>query len=815
MRFRIAEFCGRGGKPEDGMQRYLKEAGMLHLLGKTLRTLLEGGASTRCPWLLCPKSPRDTPRNFRFVVLVILFHSLATLGLGKVGSCQVFFPRVDPLTQIPIRYDLSQNTQLELVDGTTRTRLAQLDDYIREKQWDELISILTSLIEAEDRRLFPISPARLVPVADYCRIRLAQLPAEALKIYREKVDPAAVELFEDAKRQQLPELYRSVVERAFASSVCDRALMALGDLAIERGLYATARAYWQMVLPMDAELPEAWRLWPTVADTKIDPALVRARLVLASILEGDLPRAQAEWNAFAELHPEATGFFAGEEQPLVPLLGRLLTEAQKPSGGSAPSVHASRAEWPTTAGSQDRFRVISGHLLPLGLAWQLSLPSIGSGNPMIGLTSARSFRAAGNAGRDPLSFHPVAVGPNLFLATPQEILAWNLATGEPAWPGGPVIYRDPETQELGSFDASVGFLGIPQYTLTVYGSRLFARMGSPVTIRPPEGRGAPLAVSALVCLDLDAQGRLVWRQTPPEKNMVFEGTPVCDGDRVFTVLRRNEIQTQIWVAAYEAATGRLLWKQLLCMGEPLGRLTIPEASHILLTLAEEILFVSTNLGAVVALSTDGRIRWVVTYPRQRRVDLAELAPHWFRQPNYVVFHRGILYAAPADTPKILAIDAMSGQLLWYTDDETTSATFLLGVHGDRLIAGGGRLFWIGISGEERGRVLACWPDSSETPGYGRGTIVGQNVLWPAQDRLYVFDATDARPRAVIPLAPAEAEGGNLLIARGYLVVTGSQKLSVFRLQAGSPQLSSPELTANFRNPLRVSGHSSFFFPQVP
>jgi len=111
--------------------------------------------------------------------------------------------------------------------------------------------------------------------------------------------------------------------------------------------------------------------------------------------------------------------------------------------------------------------------------------------------------------------------------------------------------------------------------------------------------------------------------------------------------------------------------------------------------------------------------------------------------------------------------------------------------------------------------LACWPDSSETPGYGRGTIVGQNVLWPAQDRLYVFDATDARPTAVIPLAPAEAEGGNLLIARGYLVVTGSQKLSVFRLQAGSPQLSSPELTANFRNPLRVSGHSSFFFPQVP
>jgi outer membrane protein assembly factor BamB len=336
-----------------------------------------------------------------------------------------------------------------------------------------------------------------------------------------------------------------------------------------------------------------------------------------------------------------------------------------------------------------------------------------------------------------------------------------------------------------------------------------------VTIRPPGDRAAPLAPSALICLDLETQGRLLWRQTPPEKNMVFEGSPVSDGDRVFTVLRRNEIQTQIWVAAYEAATGRLLWKQLICIGEPLARLTIPEASHILLTLAEETLFVSTNLGAIAALDTQGRIRWVVTYPRERRVDLGDLAPHWFRHPNYAIFHRGTLYVAPADTAKILAIDAMSGQLLWYTGDETASASFLLGVHGDRLIAGGGRLLWIGTSGEDRGRLLACWPEGSETPGYGRGIIVGQTVLWPGRDRLFMFDAQTARPIKVIPLVPWEVEGGNLLVARGHLVIAGPQKLSVFRLQTASPQLSWPEVTGRLPNPLRFARHPAFPFVTVP
>jgi outer membrane protein assembly factor BamB len=733
-------------------------------------------------------------RGFNHEDLLLIFVSIFLL-FSSPARGQVFFPRVDPLSQIPFRYDLSQSTQFELIDGITETRLRQLDDYIAEKHWEEAILLLQSLMELNDRRLIPVSPSRLIPLSDYCRIRLAQLPPEGLAIYRGRLEASASECLQEAKRCQLPDSYRKVVERAFATRACAEALMALGDLALEAGKYTEARAWWSMALPLDSEAPAEWKSWLSMPAGSADPAAIRARLVLASILEGDLERARAEFEAFLKLHSQAEGYFAGKFQAFSPILEQLLAEAEKRSAALRESATPTQEIWPTFGGNFARWQKLAGKVFPLSFAWQRPLPSRRAGTSPWRMLSPQTFAAAGNSASRPLMYHPVIVGDNVFLATSTEILAWNIQSGEPAWPGGPSIYRDPAAEDLASMEGPEAALGLPQFTLTVSGNRLVARMGSPVTIRTPEVRGGPFPTTALVCLDLEAQGRLIWRQTPPEPNSVFEGTPVCDGDQLYTVLRRNEVQTQLWVAAYRLATGQLLWKQLICIGEPLGRVMLPEATHILLTLAEGNLFLVTNLGAIAALGTDGRIRWVVTYPRERRVDLADLPAHWLRQPTAALFDRGILYVAPADTPMILAIDATTGQLLWYTGPETASATFLLGISGGRLIAGGGRLFWIGTLGEERGRVVACWPESAETPGYGKGLLVGNVVLWPTRGRLYAFDARSAQPIKLIPLIPWEVEGGHLILARGHLLIAGSRSLAAFRLQSASPSTQPVKLSA--------------------
>ena len=67
---------------------------------------------------------------------------------------------------------------------------------------------------------------------------------------------------------------------------------------------------------------------------------------------------------------------------------------------------------------------------------------------------------------------------------------------------------------------------------------------------------------------------------------------------------------------------------------------------------------------------DGRLLWVSLYPRARRGDLAKLAPHWRRDLNPCVLDRGTLLVAPADSPRIFAFDAATGQILWQTGERS-------------------------------------------------------------------------------------------------------------------------------------------------
>ena len=173
-------------------------------------------------------------------------------------------------------------------------------------------------------------------------------------------------------------LLRRVVDESFCSSWGDDALMALGDLALERGDYATARRTWEQISPLlrapngspmwlalrdidlNAKWPEVERRWQTrekpadwlaYPDTQLDLAEVRARLVLASIRAGELDRAALELQVFRRLHPNATGQFGGQKENFAAALERLLTAAREWPAEPAPT------DWPTFAGSHSRSTV--------------------------------------------------------------------------------------------------------------------------------------------------------------------------------------------------------------------------------------------------------------------------------------------------------------------------------------------------------------------------------------------------------------------------------------------------------------------------
>ncbi len=663
-------------------------------------------------------------------------------------------------------FELSDTVQLDLAETTTLALLERARTGLANEQWEEAIQTLRHVSEAAGEKLMPVSEWRYVSLRDYCQMHLAAMPAEGLRIYRGQVDALAETWYRRGLAERDEALLAKVVDEALASSWGDDALLALGELALESGDYARARWNWERIVPFDPPDGQAPQ-WPGYPHSTLDLAAVRARLVLASILEGSFARAREELAQLGRLHPQAKGPLGGREVAYTDALLELLADSQQWPEPSPPDDWLSFAGNAQRNGRADR-AIDGGRVL-----WRTVLP--GEGPPP--LVGAEVLPA------EP-SYFPVVAGDVALVCNQGEIGALHASTGKPAWADTAVVYRDRFYQGPGDLANPRGTLGGPRFTLTVAGDRVYARMGTAVSGGPQEPVST-VRPGYLVCLSLSRQGALRWK-VEPEEGWAFEGSPVADQSHVYVAMRRSDVRCQAHVACFDAATGELVWQRFVCGAETPGRGQLFESTHGLLTLYRGTLYFNTNLGAVAALrSEDGRILWLSRYPRANKVDRAHLAPHWQRDPAPCLYDRGMLLVAPADSPSILALDAANGQVLWLSGAELTDAVHLLGVAGAHLIASGGKLYWIALRGEKRGRVCHLWPDGPDRPGYGRGLLAGRDVLFPTRERIYLFDQQTAEPRKVIDLVPHGAMGGNLVVAGGKLLIAGSRQLIALGAEAES------------------------------
>jgi outer membrane protein assembly factor BamB len=665
------------------------------------------------------------------------------------------------------QFDLSAAVQVDEINGAVRARVDRVKPLLAARQWDEAVETLRRLDEMPENRLLAVAPSRYLGLHDWCQAQLAALPPEALARYRRRVDPVAREWYERgiAGRERQP--LQQVVDQALGSSYGDQALMALGTMALESGDFAAARFDWERLLPgRPAVAADGTGSVPATMDL----ATVRARLVLVSILEGSRPQAAADLSEFARLYPGAQGWLGGKRGRYADLLQELLHES---AAWPAPPA---RRNWSTFAGNFCRNKIAPALADLRAVGWRFTLRGDVARPETAWAGDERAARP--ERARVAEGFHPLLVDNLVLVNTGQEILAVDRATGGPAWGGSRAIYRGERSP------AAMVHLawGAPQWTMTVVGHRLYARVGSPLT---DQGQGpTPAAPGWLVCLDLAAEGRLLWK-IAAEEGYAFEGSPVADQGGVYVALRRRDVRPQALVAGLDADTGRVRWRSFICSAETPPRGALPECSHNLLTLAGGMLYYNTNLGAVAALRTDdGRMAWLSLYPRALSGNLSEPAAHWRRDPSPCLLDHGTLLVAPADSPRIFAFDAAAGTMLWQTRPEVEDALDLLGVAGDSLIAGGGRLYWIGLSGPDRGRVTHVWPDGPDHPGHGRGVLAGDNLLWPTRDKLYIFDAATARQFEGLDLRALGASGGNLLVAPDCLLIATETELIALGPNAG-------------------------------
>ena len=737
--------------------------------------------------------------------------SLLIAGTAFAQQFQFGFEPPAPAELTPPRVDV--------VSGPTAARLEQVRALAANESWDEAIDIYRKLIAEDTHRVVGLDDGRYVSLRTYCQLQVAGLPAEALSAYRRHVDPLAEQWYRDGISRRDEQLLRRVVDELFCSTWGDDALLALGELALERADYATARRRWQQISPLlrspdglpvwialrevDLNLhwPQIERRWlqrPQPAhwlaypDTQIDLADVRARLVLVSIRAGQPDRALLELDVFRRFHPQAVGRIGGQEAPYRAALERLVASAEDSAGESR--IH----DWRTFASSPTR----SGTAAPLGPILDPAWPEpvvLTNESRIAKIGSARGLFAGGGAivedgpqvavreSQRPLSCFPIVVDRTVVLADGKGIHAVDLATGEAAITVDGLLYRN---EPLGAptmgiplgIGAAVAH-GVPRYSLTAASGIVYARIGRHATTQL-EGRDSSPG-DRLVGLDLARDGLLTFSESPKGAAWSFDGVPVIDGGRLFVAMRHSDVTPHAYVACFDASSGTQLWRT------PIGAADTPasgrgnEITHNLLTLVGNRLFFNTNLGLVAALDTeDGQICWLRRYDRFQGQPSSQL--HFDRHPSPCMYHDGLLIVAPSDTPTIFALDADTGQMVW-TTDKLPDALHLLGVARHNLVASGNRLSVLDV---RSGEIHFVWPESEHAGirGMGRGVVAGEEIFWPTRHEIYVLHAaTGEQTRTPISLRSIGETGANLVAAHGYLIVAGHDKLMAF----GPPSIAVP------------------------
>lgn len=784
-------------------------------------------------------SARPRARGLFFLSSGFVFHCLLLSALALPSRAVAQF------SSGPV--ELSGSVSLDEVDSSVRTSLERVNAYIADGQWDEAVESIRRIMESGGK-MIAISPNRYVNLADYCQVQLAGLPAEGLALYRERVDVSAQALYDDALRERDPARLAQLVDKMLPSSPGDDALFALGEIELERGHYSAARKAWEALIELPpsrvpapfydaarkqeglaAEVAAALDKWYALNDVAREPyyelrgkgvmpdnesrmlidfwkvarlpqsrlsypatdlplADIRMRLILTSLMEGSLARAREELAAFSEQHPGARGRLAGREVDY-----REALEAMIVAAADWPEV-APAEDWPTFAGNAARNGAAPRDLDLGNAAWQ----PIPLGEPLSADASnsrAFSLRRIGEDSQRLLSYHPLVVGELVLVSNYSQVFAFDRRSGKPAWPADASravgeIYAD-ENARLATSRAGRG-LGVPRFTMTAADGKLYAHLGSQVTSHPLESYESR-AGGYLICLDLAAQGRLVWkpdgRLLPDDEGWSFEGAPIVEGENLFIAMRKSDVRPQAHVACFDAATGRRRWRTLVCSAETPGAGQISEITHNLLTYHQGTIYYNTNLGAVAALSArDGRVRWAATYPRAKKAapdGRDRRTAHYYRDLNPCVYDRGRLLVAPADFAGIFALDAATGELLWESQ-LPEDVVHLLGVGSGNLIASGDALWWIDAAG---GKVLRRWPDTSPL-GQGRGLLMGDQVIWPTHEALYVFDQRVPAPaesnRSPIVLTERGATGGNLVAAGDLFLIATPDRLFGFQQQGRIP-----------------------------
>ncbi|HEX3149800.1 MAG TPA: PQQ-binding-like beta-propeller repeat protein [Gemmataceae bacterium] len=652
-------------------------------------------------------------------------------------------------------------------DNATAARIADGVQKARDLKLLDAVEQFQRVLDTAGDDLVPVDRSQHTLARWVVHGYLASLGPEGVKLYRQRVDGQAAKRLEEAKKSRDDAGLHRLLADMFTAKATEEAVLELARRAFERADFDGAEHYWRMLLPATKDDDRLLHF----PDPTTSPAAVQARLMLVKLFRGERDEAKEELKGLREKWANQTGLLAGKTGKYVDTLTELINN---PAQTTLPRV-PDAPDWPTFAGSPQRLgtnRAKLPYFWPDVPTWKTPLPFLRSNR--IDTTPADPLHPYA------LAFYPMVTGGRAYVGDGARVFAIELMTGKiatAAWPDDGADAVIPTRQDV-------------RFTLTESDGILYARLGASA-LKAVDGPKGKSFISAFGPRKDDTEERpALWRLDPPAAEGAvthFEGAPSIRNGRVYAAFwRQAGAESTAGIACYRIDDPKiapeLVWQRIVgkAGSEPNGE---TRYRHSLVTLSGPNVVYCTDGGTVIALDAiSGKPQWEYRYPRNERAIMPRY--HDLCPP---LADGGRIYAAPADTDRLLCIDAFTGHLIW--EREGVEVIHLLGVARGRLIAtfGGSDRGIRGLNlrtGADSGpNGWTIHDDGGETT-FGRGLVTEEAVVWPTRHGLHFIDPSDGTPlRSPIRGPTAEfardvtlpnarpSPFGNLCYADGVLLVT--------------------------------------------
>ncbi len=263
------------------------------------------------------------------------------------------------------------------------------------------------------------------------------------------------------------------------------------------------------------------------------------------------------------------------------------------------------------------------------------------------------------------------------------------------------------------------------------------------------------------CWDVGGDGRLLWdtadRGSGDDllRTSSFNSPPVLKDGKIWALGWRKSGYIDVTLWCLDARTGEKIWSrpivgnqvELTMFGEPARE---PILGSVLVE--DNFVYCCTNMGAIAALRAwDGQVQWIAEYERISQKRYRGRYNHsrgnlvW--APNPLVLHDGILFVTPLDSQQLHAISAKSGSLLSQIDGKSYGP-HMLGVTDGRLVLFGDLI--TSMAANDIGNADLWIRGVTRSPAAARPALVEEGVVYiNSSESTVVLQGIDRRPKAQV------------------------------------------------------------------